>query len=72
MKRILVHPDDGCRVMAEAKAMCAAYGFTFDTSVHCPRGQMLVFDYDDEEWMAYDESRRGRHLPSEQFRIEDF
>jgi hypothetical protein len=71
MKKVFVHPDDAEDVMAEAKALCALYDFTFDTSYACPRGQMLVFDYDDEKWMRYDESRRGRYLPGEQLGTEN-
>jgi hypothetical protein len=71
MKKVFVHPADAVGHYAELKAFAALYDFTLEFSMICPRGQMMVFDYDDERWMRYDESRRGRYLPGEQLGTEN-
>jgi hypothetical protein len=59
MKKVIVHPDDVKGAMADLKALCTLYEISLEASTNVPRGQMMVFDYDDERWTRYDESRRG-------------
>lgn len=70
-KKILVHPNDIAGRLAEAKALGALYDFDVEVTDLVPLGRMLVINLDEQNWVMYDESRRGRDISSKQLGAED-